>query len=183
MPPCETNGSCYAAQQTLSVVNHLSSVTGLRVTVTNFITVTFFTSFHHSPTLKFMDEPTMKEGHAKAVMVYVNHHAVMIGGTYLYDTNTVEALQQPIGPNDARYSWKTCADFPDALEEHSAIVFPNGYVCVYGGYSNNDFDTTSRTYCAYEPWNSANKWTRKDDLLNKRSERITYQDKKLNLKI
>lgn len=130
-----------------------------------------------------MEEPTMKEGHAKAVMVYVNHHAVMIGGTYLYDTNTVEALQQPIGPNDARYSWKTCADFPDALEEHSAIVFPNGYVCVYGGYSNNDFDTTSRTYCAYEPWNSANKWTRKDDLLNKRSERITYQDKKLNLKI
>jgi len=110
----------------------------------------------------------MREGHAKAAMVYTNGYAIIIGGTYRYDTDTVEVMLQPNSPDDVRSNWYTGAELPDALEELSALVFPGGYVCVYGGYSNNDFGSSSRTYCATKPWESSSKWLRKDNLLNPR---------------
>lgn len=34
----------------------------------------------------------MNEAHAKAAMVYADGHAIIVGGTYRYDTDTVEYI-------------------------------------------------------------------------------------------
>jgi len=123
-------------------------------------------------------EPDTNGAHAKSAMVYSSRgYSVIIGGVDGYDSTVVETIQMRQQYSDPQSgAWIQGKALPAPIEEHSAVAFDNGRICVFGGWNDNNFGATKVTYCIREPWilgSSGDNWGRRDELLVARRQHRT----------